>query len=311
MRSKQKQTARSFAAASTIGMDTAADIKPSVSLISLTAISPNPWQPRRTFDPSEMQELAKSIDTVGLLQPIVVRKRSVTPCDTVDLFSSVVEPSDMYEIVVGERRYRAHILLGRKSIQAIVKDTSERDMFIAALEENLNREDLSDYEICLALMNIEKNFCSRTEMAEVLCIPRGELYRYFAFIKLPAFVRDDLNINPRLVSRRSAEEIAGVLKVHGTLAVAALRLIWPRVKDGELGHTEIADEMHAAIEKDYPQPIAREARKLFIASEQVGEAVVERGSLFITIDTNVLRDEQVAGLLDRVEIYLNEIQVTH
>ena len=92
----------------------------------LSSIVVNPHQPRRIFNEQSLKELADSIAAHGLIQPIIVRQ--------IDL--------DMYEIVAGERRYRAFELLGEKVIPAIIKDVSIKDSSILALIENIQRDDL-------------------------------------------------------------------------------------------------------------------------------------------------------------------------
>lgn len=104
-------------------------------LIKLEAIQPNPFQPRKTFDEKLLKELADSIESQGLHQPIIVRP--------------IENSNDLnikYEIVAGERRWRAHKLLGVPSIQAIVKNYTDQSSIEAAITENLQRKDLTAYE---------------------------------------------------------------------------------------------------------------------------------------------------------------------
>jgi len=111
--------------------------------ILLSSIVVNPYQPRRIFNEQSLNELADSIAVHGLIQPIIVRKIDV----------------DKYEIVAGERRYRAFELLGEKVIPAIIKEISIKDSSILALIENIQRDDLhfieeaKSYESLLKLYN--------------------------------------------------------------------------------------------------------------------------------------------------------------
>lgn len=100
-----------------------------VSQIELDKITANPFQPRKQFDQEKLEQLAESIKNHGVLEPIIVRRAG-----------------DEYQIVVGERRWRACQLAGLKTIPAVVKELSDREMTEVALIENLQREDLNAIE---------------------------------------------------------------------------------------------------------------------------------------------------------------------
>ncbi len=122
--------------------------------IPLSDIKPNPDQPRKTFDPESIKELAESIDAIGLIQPIVVVRRS-----------------EHYTIIAGERRFQAHQKLGRNSISCIVRPASkeERDELLLALTENVQRENLKPIEEARAIQNtMAANDLSQVAMAKQL-----------------------------------------------------------------------------------------------------------------------------------------------
>lgn len=98
-----------------------------IKAILVDRISPSPYQPRRHFDDEKIRELADSIQQEGLIQPITIRPTR----------------GDNYELIAGERRWRAHQLLGRKTIPSIVKSVTEADASVMTLIENLQREDLT------------------------------------------------------------------------------------------------------------------------------------------------------------------------
>ena len=114
--------------------------------IAISDIRPNPVQPRTEFDAKALQELADNIDKNGLLQPITVR-----------------QTAQGYEIVAGERRFRATQLLGKTSIECKVKHITDQQNALLALSENLARKDLSDYETALAVEKIQDRFDNKTE----------------------------------------------------------------------------------------------------------------------------------------------------
>ncbi len=101
----------------------------SITKLPLALIKPNPAQPRRIFDPVALEELVQSIREKGLLQPLLVRPKG-----------------DMYELVAGERRYKASQMAGLREVPVIIKDIGEREALELALIENLQREDLNPVE---------------------------------------------------------------------------------------------------------------------------------------------------------------------
>ena len=151
-------------------------------MIAVDEIEPNPWQPRRVFKEDDIRKLADSIADVGLIQPIAVRR--VQNLDT------------GFELVAGERRLRAHRLLAAMEIKAVIIEVADEDMAAMALAENIDREDLSAYEIAIAIQNAEGAFPNRKELAKSLGMQRSDLYRYMAFFQLPQFIREDLDANP-------------------------------------------------------------------------------------------------------------------
>ena len=158
--------------------------------ISLTNINPNPYQPRRIFPESEIEELATSISEIGLIQPIAVRKVS----------------ESLYQIIAGERRFRAFSLLNKLEIPCVLFTCDDASMAVMAIAENVNRQDLSDYEISKSIRNVESHFPSKTKLAEALGFQREDMYRYFAYDYLPGFAIEKLEINPRLLSRNAASD---------------------------------------------------------------------------------------------------------
>lgn len=197
--------------------------------IAMALIDPNPWQPRRDFDPLKIEQLAESIDVHGLIEPIVVRKHE-----------------NRFQIIAGERRWRAHQQLKKPHISAIVKCANEMQMRLIAVAENLDREGLSDYEVALAIQGVEENFGSRTELARYLKKTRSELYRYLAFMELPEWLRSKLDENPFLLNRTAAEELKRLFGKdsidHQNYREATLKAI-ALVEAGELTQIRVASEV--------------------------------------------------------------------
>ena len=142
--------------------------------IPVGSITPNPRQPRQVFDEETLEELAASIGVVGLLQPVVVRK---------------VMPGH-YEIVMGERRWRACQLAGLAQIPAIVRETSDDDMLRNALIENLHRQQLNPLEEAAAYQQLLDDFsATHEELARRVGRSRPHISNTIRLLNLPAGVQ--------------------------------------------------------------------------------------------------------------------------
>jgi ParB family transcriptional regulator, chromosome partitioning protein len=142
--------------------------------IPVGAITPNPRQPRQVFDEEALEELAASIGVVGLLQPVVVRK---------------IMPGH-YELVMGERRWRACELAGLSQIPAIVRETSDDDLLRDALIENLHREQLNPLEEAAAYQQLLDDFsATHEELARKVGRSRPHISNTIRLLSLPAGVQ--------------------------------------------------------------------------------------------------------------------------
>src|SRR5688572_27186620 len=180
--------------------------------IPLTQIVPNPRQPRQGFDEDEMSELVHSIQEVGLLQPVIVRATG----------------PGSYELVMGERRWRATREAGLDTIGAIVRETSDDDLLRDALLENLHRSQLNPLEEASAYAQLLDDFsCTHEELAGRIGRSRPQISNTLRLLKLsPAVQRrvaagvlsagharallavDDADIQDRLAGRVVAEGIS-------------------------------------------------------------------------------------------------------
>jgi len=142
--------------------------------IAVTAIGPNPYQPRRDFDETQLQELAASIEASGLLQPVVVRAR----------------PNGKYELIAGERRWRAVQRLGWQKIPAVIKDVDDRALLTLALIENLQRDDLSPLDAALGYQRLMQEFSiPQQEVARLVGKDRSTVSNTLRLLRLPAEVQ--------------------------------------------------------------------------------------------------------------------------
>lgn len=143
----------------------------SINEIELSKISVNPNQPRREFDETALQELADSIAEIGIIQPITLRKLS----------------DDEYQIIAGERRYRASLKAGLDSIPAYIRTADDENVMEMALIENIQREDLNSVEIALAYQHlIEQYDLTQERLSERVGKKRTTIANYLRLLKLPA-----------------------------------------------------------------------------------------------------------------------------
>ncbi len=142
--------------------------------VSIDAISPNPRQPRTVFDEDALRELTESIKEVGLLQPPVVRETS----------------SGRYELIMGERRFRAAKAAGLTSIPVIIRQTSDNDLLRDALIENIHRSQLNALEEAAAYTELLNDFnCTHEELAQRLGKSRPHITNTMRLLNLPATVQ--------------------------------------------------------------------------------------------------------------------------
>ena len=142
-------------------------------------ISPNPYQPRLSFDSEELEGLAASIRTLGLITPITVRKIA----------------ENRYQIISGERRYRACQMVGMTEIPAYIRETDDQGMLEMAIVENVQRENLDPIEVALSYQRLLTE-CNLTQeqMADRLGKNRSSVANQIRLLKLPVKVQHDLKV---------------------------------------------------------------------------------------------------------------------
>ena len=216
-----------------------------IMLIPVEMIEPNPFQPRMSFDAEALEELADSIRTLGLIQPITVRRKN----------------HDRYQIISGERRFRACRLAGMDEIPAYIIDTGDQGMLEMAIVENIQREDLDPIEIAMSYERLI-NECNLTQeqMASRVGKKRASVTNFLRLLKLPAKIQHDLKV--RLLSVGHAKVLLGVenpeiqerlcdMVIKEDLSVRSLEerirnLDKPRKKESEA--QELPDEYFRVLE---------------------------------------------------------------
>jgi ParB family transcriptional regulator, chromosome partitioning protein len=278
-RSNRTQTAPGLAGALAVAQLRVQELESAgaASQLPVSEIVPNPWQPRRVFNEDKLVDLAESIREVGLMQPIVVRRADET-----------------YQIVAGERRWRAHKMIGLETVKTVVVDCSDEDMAVLALVENISRDDLSDYEVAISIRRTEGEFPDRKRMAEALGLSRTGLYQYLSFEKLPDFIRKDLDLSPRLLGGNAADAIVAAIRKHGDGGVEAAREIWPLVVSGEMDQGKVAGAIKALASRrvDSGSATGRSIDKFFSGKEHAGSITKDINSFTVKIKAGVLTEAQ-------------------
>ncbi|WP_102280238.1 ParB/RepB/Spo0J family partition protein [[Lactobacillus] timonensis] len=143
-----------------------------VEQVELSKIRPNPYQPRREFDKQALKELAKSIDESGVFQPVILRQPN--------------PQLERYELIAGERRFRASKLAHKKTIPAIIRTMTDEQVMEAAILENLQREDLTPLEEAQGYATLmDKLSLTQAEVAQKLGKSRPYIANYLRLLGLP------------------------------------------------------------------------------------------------------------------------------
>lgn len=253
--------------------------------IALENIKPNKFQPRMVFDELELQSLANSIKELGLLQPIIVRSSG---------------ESNQYEIISGERRYRAFQLLEKPYIDCIVMDATDEKNSLLALAENINREDLTDYEIAKSVIAFKNGFSNKSEYANTLGISRQDLYRLLSFEKLPLEIQQRLDNSPTLLTAKTAEQIGQFIKnndIASEKMVEILNEVLDLVLTEGLKQNSILNEIEIRVKGNKGNNIKNGNRtvKIFaIDGKKVGQIKKNLNKTTIEFSNDILDQHQQA-----------------
>lgn len=169
--------------------------------IPIEQIKPNPNQPRTTFDDTALAELAQSIKELGIVQPLTVRKQGV-----------------IYQIIAGERRYRAAKIAGLKAVPAYIRDVDDENVLELALVENIQREDLDPIEIAISYLRLMEE-CKLTQetLSDRVGKKRATVANYLRLLKLPAEIQ--LGLRERVLQMGHARALLGIADYDKQIAV--------------------------------------------------------------------------------------------
>jgi len=256
--------------------------------LPIEKLVPRQNQPRRTIDPSELEHMAATIRALGIIQPIVVR-----PLDG--------QSDDYYEIVAGERRWRAAQLAGMSAVPTIIRALDEGRTALYSLAENIARSDLNSMELARGYRSVvEEHGFSQTELAEAIGQNVKTVNRVLQLLKLPDSVQELIERN--MLTAKHGELLLGLSSSHQLqLAQRAAEQEWSvrelEQQIGKSAETTLRKSPNHAADDDI-------AREQTLWSEQLGTDVKLRysktGTIRITITANSLDEYQ--GIRERLKV---------
>ena len=257
--------------------------------VALTAIEPNPLQPRTMFDDEALQELSASIAQLGVIQPITLKPNG----------------KDKYIIISGERRWRASQLAGLETIPAYIREVDDENLHAMALVENIQRENLNAIEIALGMKRlIEECGLTQEAMAEKVGKKRSTVSNYMRLLSMPSEVQ--LALKDGIITMGHAKAIGGLdldlqlkaLKrcVKKSLSVRQAEELARKMAEATTTTKEVDDE-------EYPESYSRLVIELErILSENISIKRTKSGSSRITIEcSNDAEVEQLIAKLGKIK----------
>lgn len=256
--------------------------------IPVNMVEPNPWQPRSTFDKTALEELAASIRSLGLIQPISVRKLS----------------EGHYQIISGERRFNACQMAGMTMIPAYVRDATDQGMLEMAIVENIQRENLDPIELAMSYQRlIDECSLTQEQMALRMGKKRASITNTIRLLKLPAKVQHDLKVG--LLSVGHAKVILGVddpasqemlcdMVVKDGLSVRDLEREVRKLLSS--GHRSTGVRREQELPEDYTRVLSHMG-KYFANDISLKRSSSGRGTMTVRFES----DEEVSNFLKALE----------
>lgn len=262
-----------------------------VLMLPLGEIEPNPYQPRQTFDREELDGLAASIKTLGLISPITVRRLA----------------ADKYQIISGERRFRACQMAGLTEIPAYVREADDQGMLEMAIVENIQRANLDPIEVALSYQRLMDE-CNLTQeaMADRLGKSRSSVANQLRLLKLPVKVQHDLKVGQ--ISVGHAKVLLGVedpdiqvklcdLVIKNGLNVRQLEQKVAAIQAAGAGSGTVSAGKKVGEVPQVHKDLCREVAKYFKGEISVKRKPNGKGTLTI----NFSSDSEIGGFLDALK----------
>ena len=240
-------------------------------IVAIEKIEPNPWQPRRHFAPDELNELADSITNHGIIQPLLVRPHP--------------DNSDHYQLIAGERRWRAAQLAQRHDVPVVIRDTNEQQAAEMALIENIQRQDLNIIEEAEGYQRLMAEFDYKQEdLAQVVGKSRSHLSNTMRLLTLPDKIKAMLagselsmgQVRP-LIGHQDALALANMIKTRGLNARQAEQLVKKGITKPQTSQQEDADLK--AMEKQIAEQLGMTVKLAFDHKTLSGRVMISCRSL--------------------------------
>lgn len=267
--------------------------------IKCDLIDRSPYQPRLNFDPTAIINLAESMDSeTKQIEPIIVRPKG-----------------ERFELIAGERRLMAARRLEWDMIDAIVRtDVDDSVCALMALSENIDREDLSDYEIGKSVSKIQDLFPSKVELANHIGKNRTDLYRYLCYADLPRWIINRLDSNVKLINRNNAQELKRLInadeyseELYQPHIENALNMIEAGVLTQTLFIAKVKRLVNDAIN---PRKKSKDSniRAYAVNGTTIGSMTVDEKAMTIKIKAEALNDKLIEAIYMAVNERLNSEQ---
>ncbi|MCI1553029.1 MAG: ParB/RepB/Spo0J family partition protein [Levilactobacillus sp.] len=274
------------------GVDTAEE---TVVDLTLADIRPNPYQPRQKFDKKGLDDLAASIEKTGVFQPIIVRQPD--------------KKMERYEILAGERRFRASKLAGKTTIPGIIRDVTEEQMMEIAVLENLQREDLTPLEEAEAYDTLmTKLTLTQAQVSERLGKSRPYIANYLRLLGLPKAVKDMLQHNELSMGQaRTLLSLKDKTKLVALAKKAVAEGMTVRTVEAEV------NKLNGAAKKSAKKPAKKKSPFLRSTENQLQERFGTQVSINETankdhqghIEIEYLSNDDLNRILDLLDIHLD------
>lgn len=253
--------------------------------LEVESIIPNPKQPRTIFDDDALEELADSIATLGLIQPITVRRES----------------DGKYIIISGERRWRASRLAGRKTIPAYIREADDRELHEMALVENIQRQDLNAMEIAISLQRlIDECGVTQEMVAQRVGKKRSTVANYLRLVQMCPEVQAALKENQITMGHAKAIASAPEESQPALVRKVVKKELSVRATEALVKKLSEAKPATAEQEEEFPEIYTRVVERL---SPLMGENIkIKRsgdgsGKIIIGFSS----DKEIASLVERLE----------
>ncbi len=256
--------------------------------IEVDKIVANPWQPRTRFDEEKLEELAASIKEIGVIQPLTVRRSG-----------------DGYQLIAGERRFRASKIAGLEKIPAYIRTADDETMLEMALVENIQREDLDPIEIAISYQRLLDE-CKLTQegMSERVGKKRSTVTNYLRLLKLPGEVQ--LGLREKVIGMGHARAIIGIedeavqIKIFNDIVANdySVRKVEEVVRELQVGKTNKKAATSTSLPEEYRQ-LGHQIANVFNADVKFSRTDKGNGKIVIPFKSD--EDlERIIGILDKM-----------